>query len=69
LLLQFGHNASSFLASLESLLLESEPMHPEFRCWVSALADHSLIPTRLLQIAVRVQVDSPKVRCVAQYEL
>lgn len=61
LLLQFGHNAPSFLASLESLLLELEPMHPDFRCWVSALSDPKCVPIRLLQISNRIQVDTPKV--------
>ena len=43
------------------MLLELEPMHPEFRCWVAALSDPKLVPVRLLQIAHRVQVDTPKV--------
>lgn len=67
LLLQFGHNAPSLLASLETMLLELEPMHPEFRCWVAALADHTRVPIRLLQISHRVQVDSPKVSCLLRF--
>ena len=64
--LQNGQHVASMLAALESVM--SEPgadgrtqLKEPFRCWVMAQTS-SHIPLNLLQHAVKVVIDTPKVK-------
>ncbi|XP_071801693.1 uncharacterized protein [Asterias amurensis] len=63
-LLQNGHNSSHMLNSLETILQESNNKHQmgesNFRLWISAQMSLR-IPVRLLQFAIKVVVDSPRI--------
>ena len=60
-LLHNAHNAPRLLAALDSFMQETKAVDSEFRLWVS-VQPHPDIPSSLLQSAVKIVADSPKVR-------
>ena len=60
-LLHNAHNSPRLLAALDSFMQETKTVDSEFRLWVS-VQPHPDIPSSLLQSAVKVVADSPKVR-------
>ena len=62
-LLHNAHNSPRLLAALDSFMHETKVVDPEFRLWVS-VQPHPDIPSALLQSAVKVMADSPKVRWI-----
>ena len=60
-LLHNAHNSPRLLAALDSFMHETKTVDSEFRLWVS-LQPHPDIPSSLLQSAIKVVADSPKVR-------
>ncbi|XP_041462850.1 dynein heavy chain 8, axonemal-like [Lytechinus variegatus] len=75
-MLKSAHNATHLLNSLETLLQENDNKQggeSPFRVWISAQVSRS-IPVRLLQYAVKVVIDTPKIvkesllRAVSSFE-
>ena len=65
MLLHNAHNAPRLLAALDSFVHETKTVNSEFRLWVSVQPDTD-IPSSIIQSAVKIVADSPKVWLVSK---
>ncbi|XP_067674368.1 uncharacterized protein [Haliotis asinina] len=62
-LLHNAHNSPHLLNAMETMLVETAATQADsqFRLWISAQTNNSMLPVRLIQNSVKVVIDTPKV--------